>query len=267
MMEINAAFAAAAEDRWSGATEIERRLVDGLLDLRPVWSRPGLLEGARRLVDDTVMANLHRLATVIRHASNLEELEYRLARRRAVLERLDRLLADSGTPFVLAHRSVVTISRSSAIEAVLAGAADRGWRGFVLVLDGTSSGRGPDQARRLADRGLEVRSLPDGALFAGLAGLEDPLVLVGADAIGPRRIVNAQGTRLLLEITGEQGFPAIVVADSGKDATEELIDRLVAGTRRHEESGPGRSWPVFEVVSRHLLTGRIDEGNDAGGAY
>ena len=265
-MEIGVSFAAAVGNLRSGATEIEERLITDLLAAREAWNRKGLIDGAGLLEDRTVMANLHQLASVIREAGDLDDLQRRLVERRKVLRRLDTLLAAAGAPLVISHGSVVTISRSSAVEAVLIGAAERRWSGTVVVLDGTVSGCGPDQARRLADRGLEVRSLPDGALLDGLAGLEDPLVLVGADAVGPRRIVNAQGTRLLLEIARGRGFPALVVADSGKNAPEDLIDRLVTGTRRHEESGPGRSWPVFEVVPRELLTGRIDEGTGSAAA-
>ncbi len=206
------------------------------------------------------MANLRHLAETLTAPSNLDEIENLLLQRQRVLDHLDQLLADAGAELVMSRSRVVTISRSSAVEAVLVGAFNRGWRGRVVVLDGTSSGCGPAQADRYSRVGLEVRSLPDGAMMEALAGaFGQMLALVGADAVGPRRIANAQGTALLLETASRRDIHTAIVADTGKDVGDRVVADLVEASRIEREAGPGRAWRVFEAFSRDLVRERVSE--------
>jgi len=68
------------------------------------------------------MANLMHLAANIKEFPEPDEIECRLVERLGVLDRLDELLAEGGFELVMAYSVVVTISRSSAVEAVLVGA-------------------------------------------------------------------------------------------------------------------------------------------------
>jgi hypothetical protein len=259
-MDILEVFRAAVADESHGATDVERRLIEGLLELRIHWDRGVLLRGAALIFRMSSMANLWRLARELNEILDLDEVEHILDTRREVLEHLNQRLSDAGFELVMPRSVVLTISRSSAVEAVLVGAHNRGWKGRVVVFDGTPSGCGPAQADRYREAGLEVRSLPDGAMNEVVS--EDhgrSVVLVGADTVGPRRIVNAQGTGLLLETASRRGIVTVVVADTGKDVGELEIDRCIAKSRMHSELGPGRTWPVFEAFSKDLVRERLAE--------
>jgi len=263
-MDVLDVFRAAVTDDRHGAAEVERHLIEGLLGLRSHWDRGLLHRGSAMVLRMSSMANLWRLAKAFQDISDLDEVEHLLDTRREILKDLRRRLSDGGFPLVMPRSVVMTISRSSAVEAVLVGAHNRGWKGRVIVFDGTPSGCGPAQADRYRVAGLEVRSLPDGVMRDVVS--EDPsrsVVLVGADAVGARRFVNAQGTGLLLETASRRGIATVVVADRGKDVGERAIDRCIAKSRMYRELGPGRTWPVFEAFSMDLVRERVTEDGRA----
>jgi len=139
---------------------------------------------------------------------------------------------------------------------VVEGAWQRGWDGSVVVLDGTASGRGADQASRLRASGPVV-SRPDSAANRAL---EKPLavVVVGADAVGKQRFVNSAGTGDLLQAARCACVATVLVADSGKDIPEDVVDEITRLSPLHRE-GPGHEWPIFEAVALDLVTTRITE--------
>jgi len=83
-------------------------------------------------------------------------------------------------------------------------------------------------------------------------------VLVGADAVGTRRFLNAAGTGMLLELARARGLTRVLVADSGKDVEEEVLDEIGALCPRHREPS-GREWDLFELVPFELVSGRVKE--------
>jgi translation initiation factor 2B subunit (eIF-2B alpha/beta/delta family) len=173
-----------------------------------------------------------------------------------VLEKLpDRLVANAW-PFVENSQTVVTISRSSAVAAVLEGAWRRGWDGSVVVLDGTASGRGADQARRLETSGSVV-SRPDSEASEVLKQ-PSVAVLVGADAVGRQRFVNSAGTGDLLTTARCAGVETVLVADSGKNVTEDVVDEILCLSPFHREA-PGHEWPIFEAIPLELVATRVTE--------
>jgi translation initiation factor 2B subunit (eIF-2B alpha/beta/delta family) len=257
-MNAEQLVAQAASDRTRGAGEIERDLVRGLLEAGGPWPSEQLERWARQLVmAHPAMANVRRLAAEMRSGRSLVAF---LERRSAHLDDLPGLLSRHGSPLVLGCDRVVTVSRSSAVAAVLGGAARAGWTGEVVVLDGTAAGGGTEQAARLVAQGFRVRSLPDGAAASVLSDRRGGvLVAVGADAVGPRRVVNAAGTWALVEVAAVCAVPRVVVADSGKNLDEADVDALVGSIRTHTEEGPGRTWPVFEATPRERFTHRVSE--------
>lgn len=255
--EILELFQRAATDREHGAIEIEIALIRGLLALGSRWRLDSLHKGLRVLAEgQPAMANLRAMAAWMAAVESPASCASRLARRAAVLEELPDRLAVNALPFVENARTVVTISRSSAVAAVLEGAWGRGWDGSVVVLDGTASGRGADQASRLGTSG-SVASRPDSEASAVL-NQPSAVVLVGADAVGLDRFVNSAGTRALLELAGDRNLDRILVADSGKDVEEEMIDEILCLSPRHRQAD-GEEWPIFEAISRDLVTARVTE--------
>jgi len=258
MTSLEPVFRRAAEDRAHGASEIERTLVDALLLERTAWTVAALAAGAERLRDgQPAMANLRRLARELGRG-DLESIETALRRRRSSLDNLDESLAVAAWPFVEKARRVLTLSRSSAVAASLEGAWRRGWRGETVVFDGSPAGGGADQASRLAAGLDRVRSQPDAAMPHWFGG-GDVIVLIGADAVSPERIVNVTGTAALLELAAARSIPVVVVADSGKDLPDDDIDELLRAVPEAGDEGPGRRWPLFEAVSAGLVSRRIRE--------
>jgi translation initiation factor 2B subunit (eIF-2B alpha/beta/delta family) len=250
-------FQTAASDREHGAAEIEVTLIRGLLDIEIGLRLKSLHKGLRTLAEgQPAMANLRAMAGWMAAVESPASCVSRLARRLAVLEELPDRFAANAWPFVENSQSVVTISRSSAVAAVLEGAWGRGWVGSVVVLDGTASGRGPDQARRLEVSGRAI-SRPDADAPSWLE-MAEVVVLVGADAVGGRRFVNSAGTKDLLELARVRAVEAVLVADSGKNVGEEMVDEIVRRSPLHRES-PDREWPIFEAVSLELVTARVTE--------
>lgn len=258
MNETARLFDIASGDRRHGAATIEMRLIDGLLRARRGWTADELARGAAALrAGQPAMANLRSLARRLAE-DDPAIVEAYLEQRLAVLGELDRRFAVNAWPHVEGCRRVLSLSRSSAVAAVLVGARDRGWRGEAVIFDGSRAGCGREQARQLAATIHDVRSQPDATMPGWLAG-EGNLVVIGADAISSRRLVNASGTAALLELAALRGVPTMVVADSGKDIADDEIDEILAAGPSATDDDPGRSWPVFEAVARRLATMRIRE--------
>lgn len=247
-------FRRAATDRSCGAAEIEVTLIRGLLDLETELRSESLLQGARILVKgQPAMANLRSLAAA---AANPDDFSGWLERRRLAMSELPKRLAANGWPFVRGAQTVLTVSKSTAVAAVVEGAWKRGWDGSVVVFDGSESGRGPEQAARLTRCG-GARSQPDAAVPEWLEG-ERRVVVVGADAVGPQSFINSTGTRLLLEAARDRAVERVLVADTGKDVSQRVFDELVDGIPTHNDP-QGRSWPVFEVIPLELVSARVSE--------
>lgn len=258
MTRVAGLIEAAATDRRHGAVEIERRLLKGLLNVAESWTPEELVRGAVELRDgQPAMANLRNLARWL-NDHPLPALRERLELRARLLDDLGPQLAAAAWPMIEASRRLLTVSRSSAVAAVIAGARSRGWRGEVVVLDGSPAGRGQDLAADLAKIDVTVRSQPDAAAPRWLES-EGVLVLVGADAVSPVRLVNACGTATLLELAAARAVPSVVAADTGKDLPDEEIDEILAAGPEAEEEGTGRRWPIFETAPMALVTRRINE--------
>jgi hypothetical protein len=246
-------FCLAATDRRNGASEIAEALVRGLLALGSKLEPAALVAGARLLAGgQPAMANLRSLAARAASPGFRRFLELRAG----VLDTLSHRLAASGWPYLERSNTVVTISRSTAVAAVVEGAWERGWRGSVVVLDGTVTGCGQDQVGRLSASGKAV-SRPD-ATAPSCLDASGVVVLVGADAVGPQRFINAAGTTMLMELAAARGLQRVLAADSGKDVSEQVLDEIADVLPRHSDS-PDREWPVFEAIPMRLVSERITE--------
>jgi hypothetical protein len=211
---LPAAVLAAAEDRRGGALEVAATAVDGLLE---VADDPALLEEAVGvlLAGQPAMAPVWHLAVAARDPdprSALTGLRLRLQ------ADADAAVA-TATTWLREHQatpgSVATVSHSSLVDRVLA------------TLGHTGPGAaGTDPARGQAPRrGSVAEPASAGAWLSTAPGVG----VVGADAIGPRGLLNAAGTR---ELAGR--VPTLVVATAVKLVPAEVFGRL---------GGPG-----FEVV-------------------
>jgi len=80
------------------------------------------------------------------------------------------------------------------------------------------------------------------------------VVLVGADAVGPRRFINAAGTTMLLELAAARGVERVLAADSGKDVSEDILDDIVDSLQASD-----LEWPVFEAIPMNLVSKRVTD--------
>jgi len=258
MGSLDSLFDCAAEDRRHGAAEIEGRLIADLLHERQRWIVSALVSGAERLLaGQPAMANLRNLARVLA-GGGLTVIQGWLESRSDLLNELDDRFASSAWPLIEGATRILSISRSSAVASVLEGAWHRGWRGETVVFDGSPAGSGADQATRLAERMDHVYSQPDSSMPGWLTGGKTR-VLVGADAVSPQRLVNAGGTRRLLELACSRAVPVVVVADTGKDLLDDEIDLVLASGPEVVDEGTGRRRPLFEAIPFDLVSTRVSE--------
>lgn len=202
---------AIAADNISGAVELTRRAAEVLVDL-PEFSDEVTVEGFRRELirvglalaeAQPSMAPLLRLVNdVFLAADKTKELgalwlavqdtaqEFAVA-----LERRTASIAKIALRLIPQEATLMTISSSSTVLAALQRAhqAERSIR--VICLESRPQREGVAFAQRLAEQGIPTTLIVDAAAAHFMRRVQ--LVLVGADAISPRGLVNKIGTCLL----------------------------------------------------------------------
>jgi hypothetical protein len=137
---------------------------------------------------------------------------------RAGADRFLQLLeADRGAAAALAPvlpERVLTISWSSSVREALALRRP----GAVACLRSEPGGEGARMAEALAAV-TRAEVVED---EAGLAQLPAEAVVVGADAVTPRAVVNKVGTRALAEAARRRGIPCFAVAGEAKLVADDL---------------------------------------------
>lgn len=255
------AFERAAADSCSGASRIEKTLVDELLKVRRSWVLANLHQGARILTEaKPTMANLSSLTREIASALSVDEVLAVLEARRHKLEAIPAMLARTAVPLLIGFERLVTVSRSSSVAAVLGGLQSAGWAGDVVVFDGSPLGRGDQAAEELEVLGINVHSQPDAVAPTWLESEGRKLAVVsGADSISDRRFINAAGTRTLFELADRRGVDRLVVAESAKLGDDAGFEEMLSGQRVVSETGHGRSWCLFEAVPLSLVSAWVNE--------
>ena len=123
----------------------------------------------------------------------------------------DRRAAEAARP-VVRGETVLTLSRSGTVLAVLCGAPER-----VLVAESRPGGEGVGVAERVADAGVESAVCVDAAIAHVLATEPVDAVLLGADTVlADGTLVNKVGSRAAAIAADEAGVPVYVVTSSDK---------------------------------------------------
>lgn len=243
-----------AADNMSGAAEILRRAANVLSLLNaPQTELAGAGdEQARQAVLDTSIAlvraqpdmcPLVRLAsaavsasrsagTALEVLSSAEDAARKLAESAAVKARSAALHAAS---LIQDGSSVLTHSRSSTVVEAFIEARRTGRDFSVIATESRPMFEGRALAKTLSAAGIQVTLIADAA--ASLVMDRTDFVLVGADKITPRDLVNKIGTRMIALAARERGLPIYVVCDTLKFICEDYAS----------ESGRGQSsdelWP------------------------
>lgn len=253
--QIRQRIDAIAADNVSGATQLTRRAAEVLVDL-PEFSDEATVEGFRReltqvglaLADaQPSMAPLLRLVNdVLLAADQVDELgalwlavQDTAQEFAAALERRAAAIARAALRLIPQDGRVTTLSSSATVLAVLRHAreADRSFR--VICLESRPQREGAAFARRLAESGIATTLIVDAAAAHFMRDVQ--VVLVGADSVSPRGLVNKIGTFGLALIADAHGVPCYGLA-----GTEKLLPEALLGRWRIEERDPG------EIISAPL---------------
>jgi len=220
-------------DRTSGASELARRAVHLLTRAQQSGVPARGLEALRRR-----LARAHPTMAAVwnaAHAPNPQQfLRGMQIGWRRVARAARRLLPRSGT--------IITCSYSATVLEALRGSQAR-----VVVAESRPGGEGARTVRRLRTGGTTATVIPDAAV--GQWAVTAEAVILGADAVTPRGVINKVGSRLLALAAKAERTPCYVVADTSKFAWRLARFPLPA-------LGPGA---LFEYVELDLIRRVITE--------
>ncbi len=200
-----------AQDRTRGAGELIGRALAALAEVareepQALRAAACLLARARPGMPGIAMAIAHAYGAAHRAPDPAAALTAYASRREEALSRLIARATEA-----LPQGTVLTYSRSSTVEAILAARRPR----RVIVSEGRPLLEGVALARSLAQRGLAVTLITEAQL--GEAVGEAQAVLVGADALlADGSVLNKVGTRSLALLCRRAGVPFLVAAETAK---------------------------------------------------
>ncbi len=173
----------------------------GILDAQPAMA--------------SLVALVRDVLSAVEDSADLESGRHAAARAadafRSGIEERARAVAEHAAPLVPASGTVITLSSSATVRAVLlAGASDR----RVVCLESRPMNEGRMTAEALAKAGVRVTLAVDAA--ASVLVRDADLVLLGADSIGDSGVINKIGSAALADAAARLGVPVLVVADETK---------------------------------------------------
>lgn len=228
-MNLDAVVAPLRADVVSGAAVVARTAAEVVRRVAvrvPADSTDELREAlgsvAIRILDaQPAMAPLVALCTraleALEDAGSLEDARRAAAHEaeafRDDIERGTRAAARAAARELPNRGTVLTLSSSSTVRAALLERADRGALD-VVCLEGRPMKEGRATAEALARAGIPTVYAVDAAA-ASLVPRAD-LVLMGADSVGDRGIVNKIGSAVLARLASERDVPVLVATDRTK---------------------------------------------------
>jgi translation initiation factor 2B subunit (eIF-2B alpha/beta/delta family) len=199
---------AAAEDRQSGAAEIVRRAAEALAVLPPRDLEDAVITLVRA---QPSMAPVWRLGSEVLSSKEPSQA----ARDFAIRVAAERDQVAKHAASLLTRPVVVHSYSSTLISAVIAAGVE------AFCARSEPGGEGTRTVERLTDLGADARLLEDAE---ALAAVDDAVtVLVGADAVDPKGIVNKVGTRRFAGAAHRMGTSCVVVAGGSKFVNVELL--------------------------------------------
>jgi translation initiation factor 2B subunit (eIF-2B alpha/beta/delta family) len=259
-------------DAISGASELLPQAIAILRGARGAGSAPD--EVAREVGHaQPSMASMWNAAlAALAGAPALDRFEQRWRRSAAAL---GRVAADALRPAPGTVLHVVTCSFSGSVLACVRALDRAASRGAVTArpalrvscAEGRPSLEGQRTAAALAAVGIAVDIWTDAAIGAALqrGAREEPIVLVGADAVAPGWMINKVGTAMLSAAASRAGVPVYVAATRDK-----FVDARVAQLLAVVEHEPAEVWdgppagvavrnPYFERVGIDLVSGVLTD--------
>jgi translation initiation factor 2B subunit (eIF-2B alpha/beta/delta family) len=224
------AIAAIAADNRSGAAQIAERAADILLQRATVGQAPSpdafrreiLVTGWALIRAQAVMAPLVNLVNNVLWKIEQEEAPRSL--RQAVARATDDFkrqmhqhalnIAEGALQLIEEGSTIVTLSNSSTIHHALIHAQRAGRHPTVICAESLPIREGRDAVALLASCGLTVSLMDDDAAIAAIERAN--LVLVGADMLTNRGLVNKVGTHRMAAAAKGAGTPFYTFCGSEK---------------------------------------------------
>jgi translation initiation factor eIF-2B subunit delta len=261
---------AIAADNVTGAMGLVRRAAESVLASAGNFDSPdALVIAADELKrSQPAMAPMFHLSQRLRAAarSGALGLADRISRYCGELldqiERSDHAIAAHAMALFPDAAKVLTHSYSSTVAAVLEAAHRAGKLAGVIATESRPIGEGVHLARRIAGQGVPVDLIIDAA--AALVLGETQLVLVGADSLSARGLVNKIGTHLIALAAREREIPFFAACSSLKIAPESFAPGAEPSRSPSEVLAgeiPGcrvRNY-YFDTTPVDLLTGVVTE--------
>jgi ribose 1,5-bisphosphate isomerase len=277
---IDAKIEMIARDRRHGAAELADRAVEVLVTLCRRGRASTPQELTRQVTTAALrvartrpsMAPIHnwsllfarRFSDLTRSASSLEDLRRRGAHLGEEIHAQQRSLlqqqVESARPLLATCRSLVTLSYSSTVEAVIRQALPR--HTTVTIAESRPLLEGRRLFIRLRESHPALRMVTDAQL--GLAVAHADMVLVGADSIlSDLAVVNKTGTYLAALVARAHHREFYVAADTFK-----IQATLVSSTGVLESKSGKEVWPryaescdnvYFDITPGHLVSGFVTE--------
>ncbi len=226
-----------ADDHRSGATALAAQAAEVFTLAAEVSRAPGEAQFLADLAEvghvlmaaQPAMAPLFHLANSVLNAVERTPAEAKRASVAATakgfaagLTRRNARLVDVAQAGFGAEEVVLTLSASATVEAALLRGHGAGLVRRVLCAESRPLNEGVELARRLAQAGVAVTLVAD-ALAPSLVR-EATLVLVGADTVSARGVVNKVGTYALALAAEAAARPFVVLAASDKLLPTRLTD-------------------------------------------
>jgi translation initiation factor 2B subunit (eIF-2B alpha/beta/delta family) len=270
------------EDTSSGASEIMRKTVEGLLFMssrlggqNPEQYLNTMIEFGKELISaqpsmapvfNTVNNMLLTLELGFAHGSSTEELQQRVNSAAkdilGVSNKAMALINKEVSELIRDGQRVLTHSYSSTVIGALS-SAKRGGKNFhVIVTESRPLFEGRRTARLLSDAGIEVTLIADMAAFDYLEGCH--MVLTGCDSICHKGVVNKAGTRGLAVCASQYNVPFFIVSEKNKVLPARyLLEPQIPGMDPEEIwDDPGRVTVknvYFDITPHGFIKGYITE--------
>jgi translation initiation factor eIF-2B subunit delta len=124
------------------------------------------------------------------------------------------LVAEGVLSLIAEGSTIVTLSYSTTVQYALAHAARTGRHFQVIVAESRPICEGRQTAAELAEQGISVVLTTDLAAVAAISQAQ--LVLVGADMLTHRGVVNKTGTQLMASVARQAGVACYSLCSSAK---------------------------------------------------
>lgn len=208
---VQARIEAIRNNRTSGAADLAAEAAEALVLAAEI--APHTVDEAARAVAaaQPVMAPLINLGRAVSAAEDPRAAAREFVSR--MREAAPRV-AENGAKLIRGGESVLTHSYSSAVLGAFRAAHAAGTRFRAVCTESRPLCEGATLAARLAGEGIETVLIPDAAAASLLR--ECALVLVGADAVSPRGVMNKIGTALIAMAAAALRVPVYALCGSEK---------------------------------------------------